>query len=120
MAALQLLPLGIMALQALMLAVVFGRAGQPGGPPPVPDGVHLLFGAVWTWLGVVVVVTAAMNIAAARALGRGRGLALVQACTAVNALQVPFGLALAIPTALVTQRPAVAAALAAGPGAPRG
>ena len=45
--------------------------------------------------------------------------ALVQACTAVNALQVPFGLALAIPCALVTQRPAVAAALAAGPDAPR-
>lgn len=122
MAALQLLPLGIMALQALMLGVVFGRAGQPGGPPPLPEGVHLLFGAVWTWLGVTVIATAALNIAAARALGRRRGLALVQACTAVNALQFPLGLALAIPCALVTQRPAVAAALAAGrdADAPRG
>ncbi len=122
MAALQLLPLGIMALQALMLGVVFGQAGQPGGPPPLPDGVHLLFAAGWTWMGVMVAITAALNIAAARALGRGRGLALVQATAAVNALQFPIGLALAIPTVLVTQRPAVAAALAAGldADAPRG
>lgn len=116
-AALSLVVLGVIALQAAMLNLM---ESMPAQKPPGLEQMWGLFATLWVVMGTLSVAMAVLNVATARALGRRDRRLLCQVTAGINCLSVPLGTLLGVFTLLTLERPAVREAFAANDAARRG
>lgn len=116
-AALSLVVLGVIALQAAMLTLM---ESMPAQKPPGVEQMWTLFITLWVVMGALAVAMAVLNVATARALGRRDRRLLCQVTAGINCLSVPLGTLLGVFTLLTLERPAVREAFLANDAARRG